>query len=155
MILWSVHQSAMKTLEAKALIVALPSSSSNESLRPEFLIPSGIERHHLSCTARPRCAPIYSSPRQVQPDLRLVPDRPMSKHKKKKHKDASSKKKMLPAQVEAVEWIGERFRLVDILAEGCRGAKWQPGAKLKIEVGEGMKRTYTPIAINAQSGRVR
>jgi ferric-chelate reductase (NADPH) len=79
----------------------------------------------------------------------------MSKHKKKKHKDASSKKKMLPAQVEAVEWIGERFRLVDILAEGCRGAKWQPGAKLKIEVGDGMKRTYTPIAINAKSGRVR
>src|SRR5581483_414813 len=47
------------------------------------------------------------------------------------------------------------FRLVDILAEGCRGAKWQPGAKLKIELGDGMKRTYTPIAINAKSGRVR
>ncbi len=62
---------------------------------------------------------------------------------------------MLPAQVEAVEWIGERFRLVDILAEGCRGAKWQPGAKLKIDIGDGTTRTYTPIAINAKSGRVR
>src|SRR5689334_14495031 len=79
----------------------------------------------------------------------------MSKHKKKKHKDARSKKKMLPAQVEAVEWIGERFRLVDILAEGCRGAKWQPGAKLKIDIGDDMTRTFTPIAINAKSGRVR
>jgi ferric-chelate reductase (NADPH) len=79
----------------------------------------------------------------------------VSKHKKKKHKDASSKKKMLPAQVEAVEWIGERFRLVDILAEGCRGAKWQPGGKLKIDIGDEMTRTYTPIAINAKSGRVR
>src|SRR5689334_6745158 len=79
----------------------------------------------------------------------------MSKHKKKKHKDASGKKKMLPAHVEAVEWIGERFRLVDILAEGCRGAKWQPGAKLKIDVGDGTTRTFTPIAIKAKSGRVR
>jgi hypothetical protein len=71
-------------------------------------------------------------------------------HKKKKRKDASSKKKMLPAQVEAVEWIGERFRLIDILAEGCRGAKWQPVAKLKIDIGDGMTRTFTPIAINAK-----
>jgi hypothetical protein len=74
----------------------------------------------------------------------------VSKHKKKKHKDARSKKKMLPAQVEAVEWIGERFRLIDILAEGCRGAKWQPVAKLKIDIGDGMTRTFTPIAINAK-----
>jgi ferric-chelate reductase (NADPH) len=81
----------------------------------------------------------------------------VSKRKKKKHEDAGSKKKkkMLLAQVEAAEWVGERFRLVDILAEGCRGAKWQPGAKLKIDIGDGMTRTYTPIAINAKSGRVR
>jgi hypothetical protein len=66
----------------------------------------------------------------------------VSKHKTKKHEDAGSKKqkKMLPAQVEAVEWISEPFRLVDILAESCRGAKWQPGAKLKIDIGDGITR---------------
>jgi len=81
----------------------------------------------------------------------------VSKRKKKKHEDAGSKKKkkMLPAQVKAVEWVGERFRLIDILAKGCRGVKRQPGSKLKIDIGDGMTRTYTPIAINAKSGRVR
>jgi ferric-chelate reductase (NADPH) len=81
----------------------------------------------------------------------------VSKRKKKKHEDAGSKKKkkMPPAQVEAAEWVGERFRLVDILAEGCRGVKWQPGAKLKIDIGDREMRTYTPLAINAKSGRVR
>jgi NADPH-dependent ferric siderophore reductase len=79
----------------------------------------------------------------------------MSKHKKKKHEDAGSKKKMLPAQVEAAEWVGDRFRLVDILAEGCLGVRWQPGAKLKVDVGDRMTRTFTPIAVKAKSGSVR
>jgi NADPH-dependent ferric siderophore reductase len=85
------------------------------------------------------------------------PNRPVSKHKKKKHKDAGikKKKKMLPAQVETAEWVGERFRLVDILAKGCRGVKWQPGAKVKIDIGDSMTRTYTPIAISSKSGRLR
>ena len=81
----------------------------------------------------------------------------MSKHNKKKYKDTVSKKKkkMLAAQVEAVEWVGERFRLVDIKAESCQGVKWLPGMKLKIDVGESRTRTFTPITINARSGRVR
>jgi NADPH-dependent ferric siderophore reductase len=76
---------------------------------------------------------------------------------KKKHKDTDSKKKkkMLPARVEAVEWVGKRFRLVDILAKGCRGVEWQPGAKIKIDIGDSVTRTYTPIAISAKSGRLR
>jgi hypothetical protein len=33
--------------------------------------------------------------------------------------------------------------------------KWQPGSKLKIGIGDSETRTYTPIAIDAHSGRVR
>ena len=58
----------------------------------------------------------------------------MSKSKKKKHEDAGGKKKkkMRPAQIAAIERIGDQFRLIDIVAKGCRGVKWQPGTKLKI-----------------------
>src|SRR3984957_13786799 len=81
----------------------------------------------------------------------------MSKSKKKKHEDAGSKKKkkMRPAQIAAIECIGDQFRLIDIVAKGCQGVKWQPGAKLQIGIGDSETRTYTPIAIDAQSGRVR
>src|ERR1700688_1647352 len=81
----------------------------------------------------------------------------MSKSKKKQHRDAGSKKKkqMRPAQIAAIERIGDRFRLIDIVAEGCRGVKWQPGTKLKIGIGDSETRTYTPIALEAHTGRVR
>jgi ferric-chelate reductase (NADPH) len=81
----------------------------------------------------------------------------MSKSKKKKHGDAGSKKKkkMRPAQIAAIERIGDQFRLIDIVAKGCRGVEWQPGSKLKIGIGDSETRTYTPIAIDARSGRVR
>jgi ferric-chelate reductase (NADPH) len=81
----------------------------------------------------------------------------MSKSKKKKHGDAGSKKKrkMRPAQIAAIERIGDQFRLIDIVAKGCRGVKWQPGSKLKIGIGDCETRTYTPIAIDADLGRVR
>jgi ferric-chelate reductase (NADPH) len=81
----------------------------------------------------------------------------MSKSKKKKHGDAGSKKKkkMRPAQIAAIERIGDQFRLIDIVAKGCQGVKWQPGTKLKIGIGDSETRTYTPIAIDANSGRVR
>jgi ferric-chelate reductase (NADPH) len=81
----------------------------------------------------------------------------MSKSKKKKHGNAGGKKKkkMRPAQIAAIERIGDQFRLIDIVAKGCRGVTWQPGTKLKIGVGDNETRTYTPIAIDARSGRVR
>jgi ferric-chelate reductase (NADPH) len=81
----------------------------------------------------------------------------MSKSKKKKHEDAGSKKKkkMRPAEIAAIERISDQFRLIDIVAKGCQGVKWQPGTKLKIGIGDSETRTYTPIAIDAHSGRVR
>jgi NADPH-dependent ferric siderophore reductase len=81
----------------------------------------------------------------------------MSKSKKKKHEDAGGKKKkkMRPAQIAAIERIGDQFRLIDIVANGCRGVNWQPGTKLKIGIGDSETRTYTPIAIDGQSGQVR
>jgi ferric-chelate reductase (NADPH) len=81
----------------------------------------------------------------------------MSKNKKKKHEDAGGKKKkkMRSARIAAIERIGDQFRLIDIVAKGCRGVNWQPGTKLKIGIGDSETRTYTPIAIDAQSGRVR
>lgn len=81
----------------------------------------------------------------------------MSKSKKKKHEDAGSKKKkkMRPARIAAIERIGDQFRLIDIVAKGCRGVKWRPGTKLKIGIGGSETRTYTPIAIDEHSGQVR
>ena len=82
----------------------------------------------------------------------------MSKHKKSKHDEAGgqkNKKKLRSARIEAVESIGDHFRLIGLVAKGCRGTKWQPGAKLKIAISDRETRTYTPIAIDAKSGRVR
>jgi ferric-chelate reductase (NADPH) len=81
----------------------------------------------------------------------------MSKHKKRKHHETGTKKKgeMLAAEVRGAEWVGDNFRLVDLLAKGCREEKWRPGAKLKVDVGDGTTRTFTPISMKAKSGRVR
>jgi NADPH-dependent ferric siderophore reductase len=66
-----------------------------------------------------------------------------------------NKKKLRSARIKAVERIGEQFRLIDLVAKGCRGMQWQPGGKLKIAISDSETRTYTPIAIDAKSGRVR
>jgi NADPH-dependent ferric siderophore reductase len=82
----------------------------------------------------------------------------VSKHKKSKHDEADdkkNKKKLRAARIEAVESIGDQFRLIDLVAKGCRGMQWQPGGKLKVAIGDRETRTYTPIAIDAKSGRVR
>jgi NADPH-dependent ferric siderophore reductase len=81
----------------------------------------------------------------------------VSKHKKSKHEAGGkkNKKKLRKARVEAVERVGEQFQLIDILAKTCRDAKWQPGMKIKINVGDGEIRSYTPITIDAESGLVR
>ena len=78
----------------------------------------------------------------------------MSKHKKSKH-EAGGKKKLRKGRVEAVERIGEQFQLIEISAKACRDVKWQPGMKIKIDVGEGETRSYTPITIDAESGRIQ
>ncbi len=92
-------------------------------------------------------------------DFNLICDsygtRCVSKHKKSKRDEAGDKKKLRSARIEAVERIGDQFRLIDLVAKGCRGMKWQPGGKLKIAIGNRETRTYTPIAIDAKSGRVR
>ena len=81
----------------------------------------------------------------------------MSKQKKSKRQAGGkkNKKKLRKGRVEAVERIGGQFQLIDILAKACRGANWQPGMKIKIDVGDEQTRSYTPIAIDAESGRVR
>jgi ferric-chelate reductase (NADPH) len=68
---------------------------------------------------------------------------------------AKRTKKLRSARIEEVESIGDGFRLIGLVAKGCRGLKWQPGGKLKIAIGDREARTYTPIAIDAKSGRVR
>ena len=78
----------------------------------------------------------------------------MPKHKKSKHEACGKKnrKKLRKGRIEAVEHIGGQFLLINILAKACRGANWQPGMKIKIDVGDGQTRSYTPIAIDAESG---
>jgi ferric-chelate reductase (NADPH) len=82
----------------------------------------------------------------------------VSKHKKSRRDEAGdkkTKKKLRSAHIAAVEEIGDQSRLIDLVAKGCRGVTWQPGGKLKIAIGDRETRTYTPIAIDAESGRVR
>jgi ferric-chelate reductase (NADPH) len=82
----------------------------------------------------------------------------MSKHKKHKpveNDGKQNKKKLRSARILAVERVGERYRLIDMLAKGCRALKWRPGMKIKIDTGDGETRTYTPIEIDGESGRLR
>jgi ferric-chelate reductase (NADPH) len=59
------------------------------------------------------------------------------------------------ARVEAVEAVTDHFRLIDIVADDLKSAVWQPAAKIQIDTGNWEMRTYTPLSIDAASGRVR
>jgi ferric-chelate reductase (NADPH) len=60
-----------------------------------------------------------------------------------------------PARVEAVEAVSEHFRLIELVAEDLKSAVWQPAARIQIDTGDWEMRTYTPLSIDAASGRVR
>jgi ferric-chelate reductase (NADPH) len=59
------------------------------------------------------------------------------------------------ARLTNVEAVGDRFRLIDIESRSLQGAAWQPGSKVKVDVGDWEMRTYTPISIDPVRGRLQ
>ena len=68
---------------------------------------------------------------------------------------AMQKLLMRTAHVVAVEDVGTAFRIVTLGGESLRGAGWEPGDKLQIQLGGWVQRTYTPLDWDAESGRTR
>ena len=57
------------------------------------------------------------------------------------------------ATVAAVDELGPTFRRVELAGDGLRGAKWAPGHKVQLRMGDGLTlRTYTPLHWDAEAG---
>ncbi len=54
--------------------------------------------------------------------------------------------------VRAARPCGERFRLVTLTGESVRDLPWTPGAKVQVQLGGWVYRTYTPISWNPNEG---
>jgi NADPH-dependent ferric siderophore reductase len=60
------------------------------------------------------------------------------------------------ASIDAIDSIGDRFRLVTLQGPALCGVAWTPGQKLQIAMGSSFAaRTYTPIEWDAEAGRTR
>jgi ferric-chelate reductase (NADPH) len=62
---------------------------------------------------------------------------------------------MARAQVDAVEVISDRFRLITLSSEKFNDATMQPAAKVRLNAGNWEMRAYTPLSIDAVAGRVQ
>lgn len=51
--------------------------------------------------------------------------------------------------------IGTAFRIITLQGDALRGATWTPGAKIQIQLGGWVQRTYTPLDWDAVTGRTR
>lgn len=60
-----------------------------------------------------------------------------------------------PLTVRSVERIADSFLLVELEGEKLKEAKWKPGDKIQLDTGEFTFRTYTPISLDAATGRLR
>lgn len=61
-----------------------------------------------------------------------------------------------PAVITSMERLEERFRLIELTPCTPQADAWAPGMKLQIALGSVLSmRTYTPIEVDRQSGRLR
>ncbi len=61
-----------------------------------------------------------------------------------------------PAFITSIEQLEERFRLIELTPCAAQADAWSPGMKLQIALGSVLSmRTYTPIEVDRQSGRLR
>lgn len=57
-----------------------------------------------------------------------------------------------PVQVVEAEWISPRLRRVQLAGDALRALDWRPGDKIKLHVGEGQMRSYTPARLDTVAG---
>ena len=62
---------------------------------------------------------------------------------------------MARAQVDAVEVIADRYRLITLSSEKFNDAMIQPASKLRLNAGNWEMRAYTPLSIDAGAGRIQ
>ncbi|HVK60635.1 MAG TPA: siderophore-interacting protein, partial [Bdellovibrionales bacterium] len=60
----------------------------------------------------------------------------------------------LDARVASVIDVSENFRFIDIEAELFKKRDLQIGEKVQINIGDWLMRTYTPLSINQENGRL-
>lgn len=51
--------------------------------------------------------------------------------------------------------IADRFRLVTLMGQPLRGVPWTPGAKVQVQLGGWVYRTYTPLSWNPVAGSMQ
>lgn len=60
-----------------------------------------------------------------------------------------------PAEVVRVDTLSEGFRLITLAGADLRAVAWEPGWAIRIDVGGGANRSYTPISWDAVAGEAR
>jgi ferric-chelate reductase (NADPH) len=59
------------------------------------------------------------------------------------------------ARVDDLDVISDQFRLITLSSEKFKGATMQPAAKVRLNAGNWDMRAYTPLSLDAMSGRVQ
>lgn len=62
---------------------------------------------------------------------------------------------MRPAQVTAVEALGDKFRMITIQGAALQDVQWTPGDKIQVQFGGWVQRTYTPVEWDPVQGSTR
>jgi ferric-chelate reductase (NADPH) len=62
---------------------------------------------------------------------------------------------MAQARVDAVDVISDQFRLIALSSEKFKGATMQPAGKVRFNAGNWEMRAYTPLSLDAVTGRVQ
>lgn len=60
-----------------------------------------------------------------------------------------------PAEIARVDTLSEGFRLITLAGTDLRAVAWEPGWAIRIDVGDGVNRSYTPISWDAVAGEAR
>lgn len=58
------------------------------------------------------------------------------------------------ARVAETNAVSRSFRFIDLESPAFRGLRWRPGEKVQINVGDWNVRTYTPLSLDPEEGRL-
>ncbi len=60
-----------------------------------------------------------------------------------------------PVCISAVENVGGDFCVVEMQGDALKKVHWNPGEKMKIRVGKGKERSYTPLFVDRDKGKTK
>lgn len=60
-----------------------------------------------------------------------------------------------PAEISRVDTLSEGFRLITLAGTELRAVAWEPGWAIRVDVGGGANRSYTPISWDPVAGEAR